>query len=70
MSEGQVEDVRLTLRISPELYERIAKLARGNGRRPAAKINPTIVWLLERALEQAEQEPGNWVPESLETVEV
>lgn len=65
MSQEPQEDVRLTLRLSPELYARISKLARGSGRRPAAKINPTIVWLLERALDEAEKEPGNFMPTGL-----
>lgn len=62
MAQEQQEDVRLTLRITPDLYKRIQKLASGDGRRPAAKINPTIVWLIERGLEQAEKEPGQKIP--------
>ncbi len=65
MKKEPTEDVRLTLRISAELYERIQKLARGNGRRPAIKINPMIVWLIERALEQSENESGPFVPADL-----
>ena len=45
------EDVRLTLRLSPALYNQIAQLANGGGLRPPAPINPTIIWLLERALD-------------------
>ncbi len=56
------EGPRLTLRVSAELYERIERAARGTKKRPASKINPTVLWLLERALDELEAEPGQFRP--------
>lgn len=59
--DNEGDDVRLTLRLPRALYERIVKLTRGDGRRPPLKVNPTLVWLLERALDAVEEEPGQLV---------
>jgi hypothetical protein len=45
------EDVRVTLRLPADLYEDIAKFARGSNR-PKASINATLVFLLRVGLAQ------------------
>ena len=59
--DNESDEVRLTLRLPRALYERILKLTRGDGRRPVLKVNPTLVWLLEKALDAVEEEPGQLV---------
>lgn len=66
MSQETQEDVRLTLRITPELYKRIQQFAARN--KPATKVNPTIVYLLETALDEAEKKPGPFKPASRRAV--
>ena len=56
---------RFPLRVPDDLDEEIRALARGNGSRPPAGINDTLVFVLREGLkalkqqEQTEKKPGN-----------
>lgn len=66
MSERNEE--RITLRLPSDLHAELTKYAAGNGKRPPASLNGTIVFVLRAGLaalkraEQAETEPGQWEP--------
>lgn len=62
------EDVRITLRLPKDLHEWLNEVAAGDKRRPPASLNSTIIFVLRRAKELMESEPGNWTPELLEAV--
>lgn len=55
---------RFPLRLPSDLDEEIRKLARGDGTRPPAGINDTILFLLREGLKSIKQESesGNWEP--------
>jgi hypothetical protein len=54
---------RFPLRLPPDLDAEVRKLARGDGRRPPAGINDTILFLIREGLKkvQADKESGNSV---------
>lgn len=65
---GDEKDVGLMLRLPFDLREELKKYAAGNGKRPRASLNATILFLLrsglnaERQKEQGETQPGPMFP--------
>jgi hypothetical protein len=70
MSENEgTEETRVTLRLPADVYAEVVAFAKGNGRRPKASLNATLVFLIRVGLAQQTQqrqerndEPGQWVP--------
>lgn len=55
-------EVRLGIRLPADLHAQLVQFAQGNGRRPRASLNATIVFLLRVALSQQqaqERREGN-----------
>jgi hypothetical protein len=75
MSDSE-KPVGLMVRLPPELHRAVVAYAAGSDRHAETSLNKAVVYLLRAGLAaveratKAENEPGQWVPELLETVEV
>ena len=75
MSDKPNAPIGLMIRLPADLHEQVRQVASGSSARPKASLNETVIFLLRAGLaalkkaERAENEPGEWMPESLELVE-
>jgi hypothetical protein len=72
MSDSE-KPIGLMVRLPSDLHAELARVSKGSAARPKTSLNETIIFLLRvglAALKRNENEPGQWVPELLETVEV
>lgn len=69
------EKIGLMIRLPPDLHAEIVRVSKGSENRPATSLNNAVIFLIRAGLaalrrsEQSENEPGVWLPESLELVE-
>jgi hypothetical protein len=67
--------VRQTVRFPKEVHDAIMHLAAGSEHRPPSSFNQTLMFVVRAGLaalkraERSENEPGQWVPAGLDTVE-
>lgn len=64
MDKPKKTSERFPLRLPTDLDAEIRKLAQGDGKRPPAGINETILFLLREGLKSVKSEttPGQWEP--------
>lgn len=68
------KEIGLMLRLPPDLHEEVKRFAAGNGKRPRSSLNATVIFLLrsgltaERQKEHKENEPGQHVPQQLNSM--
>jgi len=66
--------IGLMVRLPADLHAEVVGISKGSTTRPATSLNSAVVFLLRAGLaalkrsERSENEPGQWVPELLETV--
>jgi hypothetical protein len=55
---------RFSLRLPPDVAAEVRAFAKGNGTRPPAGINETILFLIQEGLKAVKKEkaPGPWSP--------
>lgn len=58
--KSKKDSTRFPLRLPPELDTEVRELAQGDGKRPPAGINDTILFLIREGLKaiKSEKEPG------------
>jgi predicted transcriptional regulator len=57
MNAANTKPTPITVRLPPELHQRIVELAKGDEvKRPPASVQDTYAWLLKRALKDLEHE--------------
>lgn len=67
--------IGLMVRLPADVHAEVVRVSKGSTARPATSLNSAVVFLLRAGLaalkkaERSENEPGEWVPESLELVE-
>lgn len=65
MDKPKKASERFPLRLTEELDAEVRKLAQGDGTRPPAGINDTILFLIREGLKNVKKADasGNWTPE-------